>query len=219
MRMLSMNYKRRWFGLLLGIAGWLIVQVNAEVAAQPTITVHFLYGSKPAKGFEATEKRWFGGKRGGHVGIELAPDQVLNFGPSGKFHWFSHRRKLHSRFTERTVAETFGTLSRSEGSLQTVSIQIPVDSAQRGKLMDIRSGYLSNPPYDYAFLGMRCASASDEILASIGLTKPRNFWGTVLHNFRPRALRMRLLHKAEVYGWKVSRQTGSDHRIWEKDTR
>jgi hypothetical protein len=217
--MLSMIYKRHWFGFLLGSAGWLLVHINAVVVGQPTITVHFLYGSKPAKGFEATEKRWFGGKRGGHVGIEWAPEQVLNFGPSGKFHWFSNHRNRHSQFTERTVAETFGTLSRSEEKLQTMSIQIPVDSAKLNRLVDIRNRYLSNPPYDYAFFGMRCASASDEILAKIGLTKQRSFWGTVFHTFRPRALRMRLLHKAEVYGWKVTRKTGSDHRIWEKDRR
>jgi hypothetical protein len=210
---------KRVFAVSIFVVLWLLVSSNLDVAAQKIISVHFLYGSKPAKGFEATEPRWFGGKRGGHVGIEVGPDQVLNFGPSGKFHWFSNDRKRHSHFTERSVAETFQVLGKSEGSLQTVSIEIPLDSGDFAHLREIRDKYLAHPPYDYAFIGMRCASASDEILAKIGLTKRRSFWGTVFGTFRPRALRTRLLRKAAVLGWKVSRQDGSDHRIWEKDRR
>ncbi|HEX2898871.1 MAG TPA: hypothetical protein VHS96_04030 [Bacteroidia bacterium] len=196
---------------------WIIVQTNFDAAAQQTISIHFLYGSKPAKGFRGSEPRWFGGKRGGHVGLEIAPDQVLNFGPTGKFHWVSNHGKRHSRFTEQSVGETLMLLGKSEGRLQTLSIQITIDSANYAQLLDIRNRYLQAPPYDYAFIGMRCASATDEILAKIGLTKQRGYWGTVLHTFRPRALRTRLLRKAEVYGWKVSRQLGSERRVWEKD--
>ncbi|WP_338814872.1 hypothetical protein V9L05_06675 [Bernardetia sp. Wsw4-3y2] len=46
------------------------------------LKVHFLYGSKPLKSDKNTEQKWFGGILGGHVGIEVEEDKVLNFLPS-----------------------------------------------------------------------------------------------------------------------------------------
>jgi hypothetical protein len=97
-------------------------------------------------------------------------------------------------------------------------IYIPIDSAQKATLHTIVQEYLAETPYDYAFLGMRCAAATDEILARIGVTKKRSRLGTIFHTFRPRTLRRRLFHKAEVYGWKVEKWPGSERRNWEKDT-
>jgi hypothetical protein len=47
--------------------------------------VHFLYGSKPSREARDIEKKWFGGKLGGHVGIEITPDSILNFVTVDKF--------------------------------------------------------------------------------------------------------------------------------------
>ena len=48
-------------------------QVNYD-----TIQLHFLYGSVPAKGYKESEKKLFGGIKGGHVNIE-ANGKVLDF--------------------------------------------------------------------------------------------------------------------------------------------
>jgi hypothetical protein len=62
------------------------------------LKVHFLYGSKPLKKFRDTEQKWFGGILGGHVGIEGDSDRIVNFLPSGKFHWFAKKNELHSTY-------------------------------------------------------------------------------------------------------------------------
>ena len=48
------------------------------------IKVQFLYGSSHLKKYKNTEKKWFGGILGGHVGIE---------GDSGKFYSFEIKGK------------------------------------------------------------------------------------------------------------------------------
>ncbi len=52
------------------------------------LKVHFLYGSRPLKEYQDTEKKWFGGILGGHVGIEGDSNRIINFLPSGSFHVF-----------------------------------------------------------------------------------------------------------------------------------
>jgi hypothetical protein len=52
---------------------------------QDVVVVHFLYGSKPSREARDIEKKWFGGKLGGHVGIEITPDSILNFVTVDKF--------------------------------------------------------------------------------------------------------------------------------------
>ena len=62
------------------------------------LKVHFLYGSKPKKQFKNYEGKWFGGKLGGHVGVEGDSGKILNFCPDGSFHIFAHPRSRHSHF-------------------------------------------------------------------------------------------------------------------------
>jgi len=66
------------------------------------IKVHFLYGSKPQKKHKDTESKWFGGRKGGHVGIELDSTRILNFIPQGKFHLFASKVNLHSTYAEHS---------------------------------------------------------------------------------------------------------------------
>src|SRR5688572_1813198 len=70
-----------------------------KLAAQDTayIKVHFLYGSRPLKTYK-DEPRWFGGILGGHVGIEAADNQILNFIPHGKFRLVAKNKIKHSRY-------------------------------------------------------------------------------------------------------------------------
>lgn len=186
---------------------------------QQFITVHFLYGSKPAPAYRGEEPKWFGGKRGGHVGLEWTAGHVLSFGPRGKFHVIAHRREFHSAFSDVSVEGCLTALGNRKGNMQTASVQIPVSPAQFQAIDSICNRYLRETPFDYAFMGMRCASATDWVLSRAGLYNSKGYRATLLHTFRPRALRKRLLHMAQVNGWKVSRTEGSKRRIWEKDIR
>src|SRR5215213_3045807 len=73
-------------------------QVPPDNGSTGKIKVHFLYGSKPGKQYKASERKWFGGKLGGHVGIEMDDDKVLNFVKQGKVHWFSRKNEKRSRY-------------------------------------------------------------------------------------------------------------------------
>lgn len=54
-------------------------------AQSDSIFVHFVYGSKP---LSKEESKWFGGKLGGHVGLEAGKDSVFHFNPGGKVRAF-----------------------------------------------------------------------------------------------------------------------------------
>ena len=71
-------------------------------AQTDTIRVHFLYGSRPAFSFRNDEREWFGGKLGGHVGIEYRNGLIIDFVPSGDFHIFPSKENFHSRFVSHS---------------------------------------------------------------------------------------------------------------------
>ena len=76
--------------------------INSSIAQPHTedttyIKVHFLYGSRPLSKYRHTERKWFGGVLGGHVGIENDSNHILNFRTSGNFHVFTSNKKRHSR--------------------------------------------------------------------------------------------------------------------------
>jgi hypothetical protein len=189
--------------------------VSTAAWAQSSISIDFLYGSKPRRAYVASEPKWFGGKLGGHVGIAFAADSILNFVPAGKFHWAGHRDPKHSRYVVTNRADFETILGGSAGPLKTMSITIPLDAAQSAQLRSLRQRYLSQAPYDYAFLGMRCASATDEVLAKLGITRRRSYWGTIFGTFYPKALRHRLRRIAARQGWEVRTTAGSAMRKWQ----
>ena len=55
----------------------IILYVPGFLPAQELIKIHFLYGSKPAKGYKDSESKAFVGIKGGHVNIE-AGGRVLD---------------------------------------------------------------------------------------------------------------------------------------------
>jgi hypothetical protein len=176
-----------------------------------------LYGSKPHKKFKSEERKWFGGKLGGHVGIETAPDQVFNFVRSGKFHVFTKQKDPHSRFAVHPVNGFWGIFRTDAQSVKRTSVVIPINLLQKLKLDSIQQAYLNQTPYDYAFFGMRCGAATYEILAQLGILKPYTIRKTYHKIFYPRRLRKRLLRKAEENEWKIIRIEGTSRRKWEKD--
>lgn len=175
------------------------------------IKVHFLYGSKPKKKHKETEKPWFGGIHGGHVSIE-AGGYVVGFEPFGSLHIVS-KSKLHSEF----VSEPLGEWVLDTATLKYTTIVIPISKTQYDSLLKIHAAYTTSPPYDYAFLGMRCASATYEILGKIGVVDYKPNTKNVAVNFYPKKLRQKLLKLAEQKGYKIIRQEGRTTRIWEED--
>jgi len=193
----------------------------ANKPAPDSVRVLFMYGSYPAKGYKKTERKWFGGIYGGHVALEIAPDSVLSFRSTEyPCHFFPHKQ-FSSIWEMKTVYrmwQTFPPHNYKVEELKRVVFTIPVTKAQRHKIDSLAVRYLQKTPYDYAVAGMRCASATYEVLAKAGIFKEygSSTWWKIL---TPKDLRTILFKKArssEGERWKVYQYSGSKRRVWEK---
>lgn len=184
--------------------------------AQDSIRIHFKYGSRPAREYKDVERKWFGGIHGGHVSIETH-EGVFGFGPSGKFHLVAHKGedKRHSYFQFQSHRE----FRRDSARHHYLTVILPITPAQRDSLSALHCCHLDQPPYDYAFLGMRCAASSYDILADVGITKEKSRRGTWLRYFYPRKLRNMIVKRAREEGWRMVYSTGTHRRKWERDLR
>lgn len=177
-----------------------------------TLKIHFLYGSKPAKGYKKTEHKWFGGLHGGHVYMQDT-DSLFSFYPSSNWHIFSHKKTIGGAFLmdDPIYWKKDTTLEKY------TSIEIPVTETQLTLYNNIRKQYLIKSPYDYAFFGMRCASATYDILSQIGVVKKHSRFRTICKNFYPKPFRKRLLKLAVKNNWTITRKQGRPSLKWEKD--
>lgn len=195
---------------------------SAKPPATDSIRVLFIYGSYPAKGYEKAEHKWFGGIHGGHVALEIGRDSVLSF-RSAKHPCHVFPQKRHNSIWEiKTVHgmwESFPPHNYEESDLNRAVVTIPVTTAQKKKIDSLAHVYLRKTPYDYAVAGMRCASASYDIMARAGLFKEygsSTWWKIIM----PRDLRTILFRKArsaEGKDWRVTLYSGSKRRVWESD--
>lgn len=176
------------------------------------IKVHFLYGSKPKKKYKKTEKPWFGGIHGGHVSIEV-DGFVVGFVPMKSLHVVTKNYNKHSVF----VSEPLTRWASDTATLKYTTITIPVSRAQLDSLHKIHKSYLQQTPYDYAFIGMRCAAATYDILGQIGIVEWVPNTKNTFKNFYPKLLRKKMLKLAAQRGYKVHRQQGRKTRKWERD--
>lgn len=206
------------FNKLLLFSG-LCFLICAKSLAQDTtfIKVHFLYGSKPKKEYKDTEEKWFGGVMGGHVGIEVDPNKIVDFVPNGKFHWIAKQKQKNSRFVVHDTINFWEIFGGEAAMVKKSSFIIPVTKEQKSRIDSITKAYLSSTPYDYAFFGMRCAAAAYDILGQIGVVKPFGYRTTYLKIFYPKKLRKRLTKKAMKSNWRIIRYDGSERRIWKRD--
>jgi hypothetical protein len=195
---------------------------TAKYPVQDSVRILFIYGSYPAKGYKKAEHKWFGGIYGGHCALEIAPDSVLSFRSTEyPCHFFPHKH-YSSTWEMKTVYqmwETFPPHNYKVEDLKRVVFTIPVTKAQKHKIDSLAKRYLQKTPYDYATLGMRCASATYDVLAKAGVFKEygSSTWRKILI---PKDLRAILFKKApspEIKGWKVYQYPGSKRRVWEKD--
>ncbi|MBI1222848.1 MAG: hypothetical protein GC180_09620 [Bacteroidetes bacterium] len=204
--------------LVAYVSFFLLISHTGSLAQDTSwIKVHFIYGSRPKNGCKQ-EPKWFGGIHGGHVGIEYDTGKVIDFAPKGKFHYIERQRCPHSAYSLRSMKAFWHTFKQSDSaSLKVMTILVPLDSAQSHRLDSIVKRYPENCPYDYAFLGMRCAAASYDILAEIGVLEPFSRRGTWCRIFYPKLLRKRMIHLAHKKHWMIWKKAGSDCRVWEKD--
>jgi hypothetical protein len=181
------------------------------------LKVHFLYGSKPLKRYKHTEKKWFGGVLGGHVGIEGDSDKIVNFGPSGRFHLFSRKDNRHSMYAIHSFDNFYAILGGKPDSMKKAIVYIPVTPQQNARFDSIATAYLNHTPYDYAFFGMRCSAAAYDILGQLGIVTNYRHSRIYKKIFYPKKLRRILLRKASENNWLIVRHHGSRKRKWEKD--
>ena len=201
----------------------LLITTGVTAQIKDSIKVVFIYGSRPARGYEATEPRWFGGMRGGHTAIQIGNDKVLSFRSTEyPCHVFSRKdsKKFASVWEYRTVTQAWQTFPPHRyniDSLQRAEVVIPITAEQRRKLDSITVSYINNTPYDYAVFGTRCASATYDVLQAIGIVTLHKH-GNWLRIFTVRALRKRLFKQADKHtGWVKRFYKGGGSRKWEKD--
>jgi hypothetical protein len=176
------------------------------------IKVHFLHGSKPKHAFRHTEPKYLGGLHGGHVSIQF--DSVdVGFETNGRVHLLPHPHHPDGLFKVKLVkgADPYPDSAR----LTTVHILLPDSTYDRMKRL--LYDYAAHTPYDYAFLGMRCASATQDILARLQVLPKKRRMNNILTTFYPRKLRRRVLKMAADKNYRVVRRDGRRSRIWEKD--
>lgn len=96
-------------------------------------------------------------------------------------------------------------------------ICIPVSRRQSRTLDSVIAERLNAAPYDYAFIGMRCASAAYELLAAANIYPARSINAMVWKYFYPRKLRKSMLKDARAKKWTMISRPGRKTRKWERD--
>jgi len=180
------------------------------------IKVQFLYGSRPLKKYKDSEKKWFGGILGGHVGIEGDSGWFYSFELNGRNKIFNGKRN-NSIYKMETEEEFWNIMKTKEDSIKRTTIIIPLNPFQKQKFDSLTSAYLKEVPYCYAVFGMRCGSSTYEILAQMDILPQYSRCKTYMKIFYPRKLRKRLLAKAEKNNWTIIRKEGTPKRKWERD--
>jgi hypothetical protein len=196
-----------------------LLLISLASFSQPTtyLKVHFLYGSKPKREYRDTEKKWFGGILGGHCGIEADSDQVVSFFRGRDVHIVAKKNNRQSRYVTHSRERFYSMFGGSPESKKRGIVHVPVTIEQKQKFDSIIAAYREQTPYDYAFIGMRCGSATYEILAQLDVLREYSYRRTYWKIFYPRRLRRPLFAKAEENNWTIELYEGSVTRKWEKD--
>ena len=205
--------------LLLFLASMLLLNDGAfaqSAADSLQIKVHFLYGSKPKKGAGHSERKEFGGLHGGHVTIEVETTN-FGFGPNKGFHVFGKKNNRVSKWYAYPL-EYWAADTLNAGEKYT-TFTIPVSRQQYDSLKKLMVEYALTTPYDYAFIGMRCASATWDILAQAGILQTHSKSWMILRCFYPKLFRNKLFKQQKEMHIDIHRQPGRDSRKWEMDKR
>ena len=176
------------------------------------VTLHCIHGSLPKQWWKEKSMR-LGGLLWGHVEIQI-DDKVYGFEYVDKknVHIFPRKKsKYNAKFTLKTLAER-QTETQDE---KITSVTFSTSSEQKYLLTEIYTRYLRCSPYDYAFLGTRCALSACEILQEVAILPHRPHWYNVLLAFSPSLWRKQLCTYAKKHHLLIERQKGSPLKIWE----
>jgi len=185
--------------------------------SRDTLHVHFLYGSKPKKEYRSTANKWFGGKLGGHVGVQLNHDQIIHFVPQGQFHYFNRKKRRNSKFSAASPQQFYQIFGTPKDSVKYLIVSIPITQVHRNQFENTTTAYIIQTPYDYAFFGMRCGAAARDILGKSGVLKDWALGKTWRRIFYPRKLRKKLIRRGRELDWSMEFQEGTQQRNWERD--
>jgi hypothetical protein len=200
--------------LTLTLLTGVMIMLTITTTGQPDhiLKVLFRYGSRPALGYEKTEKNDFGGIHGGHVCLAM-DSIVIGFDSPNGYHIFPSRKHLKGLF----VREDEHDYMKDTITKKYAIVEIPISDSQYLLLNKILEGYINNPPYDYAFFGMRCASATYDVLSQIGILEHKSYLGNVFSNFYPKLFRSKIFHLAKKNNYTIIRLKGRKSRQWEED--
>ncbi len=206
----------RWFIAILALTTFDIQFIYSNPDSTE-IRIHFLHGSKPKRKFKTTEPRWFGGILGGHAGVEVDTNAILNFLPSSKVHVFNSKKDINSHFAMHDTLSFYRILGGNWTTNKKTIITLKISAKQKAKLDSIAQVYFEKSDYDYAFFGMRCGAATYDVLAQAGIVPKYSYKRTWRKFFYPRRVRHCLESYARSNGFKIMKQKGSNKRKWERD--
>ena len=199
--------KKLWLSVLL------LIGFEASFAQEPhLIKVFFRYGSIPEIGYEYIEYKEVGGLQGGHVSIGLDSLEI-GFTNDKTIHVFPKKNNSKGVFYWEYLKDFEDQISDKKY----ITFLIPINDEQYARLKTTLLDYIAEPPYDYAFFGMRCASATYDVLSQIGLFEPKTRGRNIISNFYPKLFRRKMFELARKNGYTVISVKGRKTRLWEKD--
>jgi len=198
---------------------WLLLIVLAILAGtrsiaqeQHLLKVFFRYGSIPETGYEYVEYEETGGLQGGHVSLGIDSLEI-GFTNEKIIHIFPRKDNNHGVFYWEYLKD----FEDQVADKKYITFLIPISEEQYIHLKAILSSNIDESPYDYAFFGMRCASATYDVLSQIGIFQPQSRAKMIASNFYPRMFRRKMTELARKNGYTVVRVKGRKTRIWEND--
>lgn len=180
------------------------------------IVIHFLHGNIVKKHFKNTEQSIRGGLLGGHIYFQLK-NQLYGFEPLNNTAFHILPRIKSTRFNSMVTKEHVNDWRQHSRHLKFTSIEVSISQPRYVYLKNTLKRFKKHPPFDYALLGVRCASFTHYVLTKCGICHSAGIVDSILRYPYPRKFRFHLIHKAQKKGWGISETTGSDTRVWEEN--
>jgi hypothetical protein len=202
----------------LAILGLISIRVKSQLLSYKipkkedivdSTIIHFTHGSTSRENCIYQKKR-LGGYLGGHIEIEVN-NKVYGFLFDSLPISFISQTTFNSKFEFREKSDW---LNYSQYDKIT-SIVIPITMNQKTDLLNILNSYLKKEPYDYAFIGQRCASATAETLSDAKILNEFSNKEAIIAFFYPRTLRFTLLQFAKKNNLKIYSKPGINCHNWE----
>lgn len=171
------------------------------------IYVRIFHGSI-AKPFSGNSKEAMDNSLWGHVAIQI-DERVYGF-------YFADRKNIHlfpqpnnksSVFQNQSLAEWEALVAEKKETV----ISIPVNQAEKQRMLQFYERNLIAPEWDYSFWGERCASNCFRLLAAHGKVSPGSRF---LKAFLPLQLLYTLRREAKKRNYAIRTKAGDPRRFW-----